>query len=369
MILKKIKNSRWTDFLFFILVSALVYLPRISEFTFFKDDWYFIFDGFIGGPQIYLDVALHTRPIRGYLYQFLFSLFEINPFPYHFLLFIVRIIGGLGAFGIFNVLWAKQRKTNLILALMTTIYPGFLWWTGGFEFQAYVISLGLGIFSILFTLNFLLATSKWEKVAWALGSFFTGWVYLALVEFAIGMEVFRFLAVYILISRQLGKTKFGSKLFLSFRSSAVFFLISISFIVWYQFFFDNWRNAQNAGVQLAQLFASPLAALWAAIRFLQSTLNVTFFAWITPFQQNYYNSRLTDLVTGLFFAVIIIFLLFLYTYYLKPDINNLDDDEQSLNDPKWQDEAFLIGILGVIGAVLPVILVNRILNTVINFHF
>ncbi|MBT3187665.1 MAG: hypothetical protein HN736_17385 [Anaerolineae bacterium] len=359
MILKKIKNSRWTDFLFFILVSALVYLPRISEFTFFKDDWYFIFDGFIGGPQIYLDVALHTRPIRGYLYQFLFSLFEINPFPYHFLLFIVRIIGGLGAFGIFNVLWAKQRKTNLILALMTTIYPGFLWWTGGFEFQAYVISLGLGIFSILFTLNFLLATSKWEKVAWALGSFFTGWVYLALVEFAIGMEVFRFLAVYILISRQLGKTKFGSKLFLSFRSSAVFFLISISFIVWYQFFFDNWRNAQNAGVQLAQLFASPLAALWAAIRFLQSTLNVTFFAWITPFQQNYYNSRLTDLVTGLFFAVIIIFLLFLYTYYLKPDINNLDDDEQSLNDPKWQDEAFLIGILGVIGAVLPVILVNR----------
>ncbi len=354
---KKIKNRNWVDVVFLIVVSSLVYLPRIPEFTYFKDDWYFIYDGFIGGAKIYRDVALHTRPIRGYLYQFLFSLFDINPFPYHFLLYLERLLGGLAAFGIFNLLWGKQRKTNLFLALLTTIYPGFLWWTGGFEFQAYVLSFSLAIISILFTLKFIIAASKWEKLTWALGAFLTGWVYLALVEFAIGMEVFRLLTVYLLISRQTNKSTFWAKSVSTLKSAALFFLIPISFIIWYQFFFENWRKAQDAGVQLAQLLTSPLAGLWTAIRFLQGFLNVTFFAWATPFQQNYFGNRLTDLGIGLLFSVIVIVFLLIYNHSLRVDTNNTEKNNDF--SPKWQDEAFWVGLLGVVGGVLPVVLVNR----------
>ena len=350
------EKHRWMDILFLVVVSALVYLPRIGEFTFFKDDWYFIYDGFISGPQVYIDVALHTRPIRGPLYQFLFYLFGINPFPYHFILYIWRILGGLGAFWMFNLLWSRQRKTNLLLALLVVIYPGFLWWTGGFEFQAYVLSFSLAIFSILFTLKFLETDKSWKQFAWAISAFLTGWVYLALVEFAIGMEVFRLLTVYLLVSHSSTKLKFWSKLLATLRSSAIFFLIPISFVIWYQFFFDNWRKAQDAGVQLSQLLTSPLAGLWAGVHLLRSTLNVSVLAWTIPFQQNFFKSRLTDLMIGLFFACIVILLLFLY---IRPDVDELVENKPITERQKWKNEAFWIGLLGAIGGVLPIILVNR----------
>ncbi len=355
MDIKKTKDNRWHDLLFLIVVSALVYLPRIREFTFFKDDWYFIYDGFIGGADIYLDVALHTRPIRGYLYQFLFSLFNINPFPYHFLLFVFRLLGGLSAFWLFNLIWKKQRKTNVFLALLVTIYPGFLWWTGGFEFQAYVISFGLGIFSIFTTLKSILAPSTGQKVSWAVISVISGWVYLALTEFYIGMEVFRVLAVYLLAYRQ--QTGFWKSVQVSLRKIGVFLLIPISFVVWYQFFFDNWRKAQDAGTQLSHLLSSPLSLLWAGIRFLQGSLNVTFFAWGTPFQQNYFGNRLTDLILGLLFGAIAVLLVLAYQGFFRRNIKESDAlDEKNTS---WQNEAFWLGLLGVIGAVLPVVLVNR----------
>ena len=142
MLRSNIKSSKLLPILFLAFASALVYLPRIGEFTFFKDDWYFIYDGFTVGPQVFLDIALHTRPVRGPLYQFLFSLFDIHPLPYHLLLFIWRLLGGLGAYWLFNLLWPRQRGFNTFAALLVTIYPGFLWWTGGFEFQAYVLSFG-----------------------------------------------------------------------------------------------------------------------------------------------------------------------------------------------------------------------------------
>ncbi len=355
----KIKHRNWFDVLFFLLITSLVYLPRIGEFTYFKDDWYFIYDGFIGGAEIYRDVALHTRPIRGYLYQFLFSLFDINPFPYHFLLFVGRFLGGLGAFWIFNILWSRQRKTNLFLALLVTIYPGFLWWTGGFEFQAYVLSFSLGILSVFFTLRSILKKTLWEKTAWGAGAFLSGITYLALVEFYIGMEMFRVLAVYLLINRQLVDAPFLEKIRGTLRSIAVFLLIPIGFVIWYQFFFDNWRSAQDAGVQLAQLLSSPLSLLWAGIRFLQGTLNVTLFAWGTPFQQNYLGNRLTDLINGLFWGCTVLILFLLYFGYLQKSTNDKDYSFSKEAPSQWQNEAFWVGLLGVIGGVLPVVLVNR----------
>ena len=51
MLWEKIKSSKWLPVLFVVITSGLVYLPRIGEFTFFKDDWYFIYDGFTVGSR------------------------------------------------------------------------------------------------------------------------------------------------------------------------------------------------------------------------------------------------------------------------------------------------------------------------------
>jgi hypothetical protein len=356
---EKTKNNKWLPLLFLTLTSALVYLPRIGEFTFFKDDWYFIYDGFMVGPQVFLDVTRHTRPVRGPLYLLLFSLFDINPFPYHLLIYVWRLLGGLGAFWLFNLLWPEQRRFNLFLALLVIIYPGFLWWTGGFEFQPYVISFGLAIFSIAFTLKAIQSPTTRKKVAWAALAFLTGWTYLALVEFAIGMELFRLLSIYLVVSHTSGIQDLRARVAASARTSAVFAIIPLSFVTWYQFFFENWRSAQDAGAQLSQLFASPLNGLWTGIRLLQSSLNVIFLAWASPLQQNFFNNRLRDLLIGLFFAAVVILIALVFSRYMLHRRDNPDRNEESQEFSTWQMEVFWAGLLGTLGALLPIVMANR----------
>lgn len=369
MLWEKIKTSKWSPVLFLVIVSGLVYLPRIGEFTFFKDDWYFIYDGFIAGPQVFLEVTRHTRPLRGPLYQFLFSLFDINPFPYHLLLYVLRILGGLGAFWLFQLLWPKRQRINLFLALLVTIYPGFLWWTGGFEFQPYVLSFGLGILSIVSTLKAIEAGSKGKWLLWTVLSFLSGWVYLALVEYAIGMEIFRLLAIYVFVRHKTELKGFRQVLWRALRAGAVFILIPVCFVIWYQFFFENWRGAQDAGLQLTRLLASPLNSLWAGIRLLQSSLNVSFLAWGIPLQQNFFSSRLRDLLLGLFFAAIVILLALLYDRYMLREGEKKDGGQDIEGTTEWSKEAFWIGILGTIGGILPIILVNRSISFGGSSHY
>ena len=152
-----------------------------------------------------------------------------------------------------------------------------------------------------------------------MGAFLTGWIYLALVEFAIGMEVFRLLVIYLFVSHKSVDVKPVRNVLETLRTAAIYFLIPVSFVVWYQFFFENWRKAQDAGVQLGQLMSSPLAGLWAGIRLLQGTLNVSILAWTIPFDQNYFSGSLTDLLISLIIAFMVIAIVLVYLVFVNSD--------------------------------------------------
>lgn len=358
MFWKKIKSTWWLEVAFLTAISALVYLPRVPWLTFNKDDWYFLYDGFVVGPKVFIDITLHTRPVRGPLYEFLFSLYGIHPLPYHLTLYFLRLVGALGALWLFHLLWPKQRQPNFFMALFFLIFPGFLWWLGAFEFQPYVLSIGLQIFSIAFTLKSIGSDVLWKRLAWVVSAFLSGWGYLSLVEYAIGMEVFRFLCVYLYIRQQSAQPDFGKLLLKTIRSSLIFFLVPLGFIIWYQFFFENWRKAQEAGTQLSQLFSSPLTGLWWLVRLFESTLNVSLLAWAVPFYENYFAGRLSDILFGVLFAgaAIVIVLLANRTMYHADESQN-DADNNARNF--WRIDAILFGLLGTIAGVLPIVVANR----------
>ena len=48
-----------------------------------------------------------------------------------------------------------------------------------------------------------------SKAAYLFGAILTGWIYIALVDYAIGMEVFRFLAVFVLVTPKLERVGLG----------------------------------------------------------------------------------------------------------------------------------------------------------------
>lgn len=364
MLWKKFKSTWWPEIFFLTIISALVYLPQVGKLSFHSDDWYFIYNGLVSGPRAFIEIALHTRPLRGPLYQILFTLFGLNALPYNLTLYFWRLLGGFSALWLFNLLWRKQRQGNFFLTALFLLFPGFLWWVSGFEFQPYVLSLTLQVFSIVFTLK-AIGTHSWPKrIAWALGAILTGWIYLALVEFAIGMEVFRILAVFLFLKRENPLEGFKNLSLRTARASALFLVIPVGFVYWYQFIFENWRKAQQADVQLGRVLADPLTFVSWIVRFFQGFLNVSLLAWVVPFNGNFYSGRPQDFVLRFAIAAIVI-VLGILAFFFFSRISPADEAGEAAVPGEWQIELLVVGFLGTLGGVLPVVVANR----TVTFNF
>lgn len=353
--MKRFIHSRWFEIVLLALISALTYLPRIAEMGYYRDDWYFLYDALVSGPRALIEVALHTRPIRGPLYALYFSWFGFNPLPYHIVMYLTRLLGGIGAWWLFNLVWERKRSANFFMAALFVLFPGFLWWVAGFEFQPYVLSVGLQAFSIAFTLKAVASAAAPKRLGWTVAALLSGWAYLALVEYAIGMEALRLVCVYLYLRREQPQMTFGASLAPLAKKYAPHLLVPAVFLFWYQFLFDNWRKAQDAGTQLSVLFSSPLTVLWRLVEIARSWLNVTLFAWVVPFYQNFYNNRLKDIALGLVFAALVLAAVWLALRYLK-------DADEAAQDLPWRKELLWVGFLGTLGGVLPVVLANRVVT-------
>jgi hypothetical protein len=353
--MKRFSQTRWFEVVFLALISGLTYLPRIGEMGYYRDDWYFLYDALVVGPRALIEIALHTRPIRGPLYALYFSLWGLNPLPYHIVMYLTRLLGGLGTLWLFNLIWPKQRRANFFMAVLFVLFPGFLWWVAGFEFQPYVLSVGLQAFSIAFTLRAISSESMPKRLGWTVAALLSGWTYLALVEYAIGMEAFRLICVYLYVRRTNLQSTFVASSVQTLKKYAPHLLIPLVFLVWYQFLFDNWRKAQDAGTQLSVLFSSPTTLIWKFVELVRSWLNVTLFAWIVPFYQNFYGNRLRDIVIGLVFATFIVALVYLAS-------KQFDSTSENDRSAEWQKELLWVGLLGTLGGVLPVVLANRVVT-------
>ena len=359
--MKNITQSRWFEIGLLALIAGLTYLPRIGEMTYYRDDWYFLYNALVSGPTVFIDIALHTRPIRGPLYALYYSWFGLDPLPYHITMFLTRLTGGVGVLWLYNLIWPKYRQANFFMAVLFLVFPGFLWWVAGFEFQPYVLSVAIQAFSIAFTLKAISSASTAHRLGWTIAALLSGWTYLALVEYAIGMEAFRLICVYLYIRRNDLQANLLPTLAKTLKVSALHLSIPIIFVFWYQFLFDNWRAAQDAGTQLERLFNSPTNLVWRLIDLARSFLNVSVFAWAVPFYQNFYVNRLRDILVGLFFAGLVVLLVWAaYRLVRPPSDKGSEQDEDSPTG--WQWELLWVGALGTLGGVLPVVLANRLVT-------
>lgn len=352
-----LSRALWFEILLLALISGLTYLPRIGELGYYRDDWYFLYDALVSGPRALIEIPLHTRPIRGPLYVFYFSLFGFNPLPYHLVMYLTRLLGGVGAWWLFNLLWEKRRSANFFMAVLFVLFPGFLWWVAGFEFQPYVLSVGLQAFSIAFTLKAVASPDMRRRLGWTAAALLSGWAYLALVEYAIGMEFLRLIAVYLFLHRQMPRVSFWTGMTQVLKKYTPHLLIPGVFLFWYQFLFDNWRKAQDASVQLSALLSSPLTLMWRLVDLARSWLNVSLFAWVVPFYQNFYANRLRDIAAALVFAALVVAVTVFAARYLSAAEEIKDDVPDS-----WRRELLWVGFLGVLGGVLPVVLANRVVT-------
>lgn len=352
-------KKRLPEILFLLLISAIVYLPHIGNLTYYKDDWYYIYDGMIGGARIFHEMFRIDRPARGFFFEWYYALFGPNPLPWHLGAFIWRVFAAIGALWIFNLLWKENRKFNFIAALLFAIYPGYFWWISAIEYQPMIASLALQVLSIAFTLKAIQSTKGVEKIAYGIGSMLTGWGYIALVDYAIGLEAFRFIAVYLLVNRG-SQNIFLNRLLTAIKAWAWAVFIPLGVAVWRVFFFVNERKATDIGGQLSVFVAHPVGAtVDGFFQIYTSLLNLSVLAWINQFPSFIQAMRLRDTGIGIFLAVVVVLFAAFAERPLKVSAESKDIDGDQLRVTK---EALMLGGLGMIFGVLPVVMANRYVN-------
>jgi len=342
-----------------VTISALAYLPRVAESSFYRDDWYYILDRTIGGPGIFQEMFKIDRPVRGPLFELYYQFFGNKPLPYHISAYIWRLLSGLAALWLFHLLWPGRHRLVLTTTLLYTLYPGYLWWISGVEYQPMILSAFLQVLSYALTLQSLRSTRLGWQILSTVGAILTGWAYLALVDYAIGMEIFRLLCIYIVTSETSAGFTVFQKVKSAFRRAWIFLIIPMGYLGWRLFFFNSQRADTNLAVQIGKLLESPVyTGLWWLVHALQSLMNVALLAWGSPFYKAFQGLRLRDFLIGLALTAIAIFCTWIF-------ITWQDRNETAPNAPTTRrndqdsNQAILLGALGIFFGVLPVIIANR----------
>jgi hypothetical protein len=352
--IKQKPGSFWWGVLFLTLLGALTYLPLAPRMGYINDDWYLMFDGYVGGAGFFHEVFRVDRPVRGYVMQAAFSLFGMNPLYYHLSAFIFRVVSAVSLFWIGNQLWENRRVYNWLAALLFLVYPGFLSQVNPIDYQSQIFSLACGMVSVALTLKAFQTTSTAARWGYIIASVLLAWFYLGLVEYFLGFEAMRLAMVIILFLRK-GERSVFARLSSAVRAFLPFLAGAGGFLVWRLLLFEAERKATDVSLQLSSVFDSPLTVLWWLNYLIQDVFKVVMVAWTTPLNVYGFSLRLRDAFLGYALAglAVILLLAFLRRAEERAEETEADDKLREMR------EQLGLALVTIVACLIPVILVNR----------
>jgi len=353
--LKKKLGSFWFGALLISIIAGIAYLPLVGHLGYLNDDWYLMYDMQVKSPAFFHEIFAIDRPGRALAMIPLFSIFGFNPLWYHLSAFLFRVFGGVSLFWTVRMLWGERRNFfALTTALLFTIYPGFLSQPNAIDYQSHILGLFLAMLSVALTIKSFLISNRIQKVLLITGSILAGWGYLSQMEYFIGIEVFRFACIFLLIWREQTAT-FKQKSIKFILSSLPFLFIAAGFLIWRLFFFESARKATDIGLQVTQAVSSPLIALWWLNYLIQDFFTVTLVAWNLPMYQLAFSMRLKDMAMAVIWSALAVAAMLYGIRWM----GEKESAAESGLESRAMRETLLISFLAMAGGLIPVILVNR----------
>jgi hypothetical protein len=348
------RKQFWVFVALLLVVSALTYLPLVNRIGYLNDDWYLMYDAHTQGPGFFHEVYQSDRPARAYVLGAAYSLFGDNALYYHLSGYVFRLLSAIALFWILERLWSGRKAINFSAALLFLLYPGFLSQVNPIDYQSQLLSLCLAMVSIALTIKAIQTSNLAGRIVLTILSILLGMEYLALVDYFMGLEVFRLALVLLLVLRTKGAT-LRQKLTQTFLRWLPFAAAPGGFLLWRLFFFETDRRATDVGFQLGQLFSSPLVGLWWLVYLVQDVFNVLLVAWGYPLYTIAYQMRLRDTLIGFGLAAFVVLLVVIGLRWGRDEA----PETEAASSPGWTREENWLGLVTIFGTLLPVILANR----------
>jgi hypothetical protein len=347
--------ASWLGLALVVLVFCMAYLPFINQLGYYKDDWHMIFAGDSYGSQKIVEEFSIDRPFMGVLNAWTYDLLGDAPLAWNLLAFGARLAGVLGLYALLRLLWPRQLLAITSMTLLFAVYPGFLQQPNAATFQNHFIGYSAGVISLLLTVLALRAPRLWQKILWTGLALLTMLLCVFIYEYMIGLEGIRVFLIWYWTQRE-APLPWKKQIWRVVKLWLPYVAAAGVFVFWRLFIFKSTRYATSTGVLAEKYLSNPLGALvQLGVDTLRDLFEVIVLGWFVPLYQLTVNATpgpwLASLALGLAAATALIG----YAVWLKRRGWLAQEEETRA----WAWPAVIIGFLGVVVTMLPVLAADR----------
>ena len=341
-----------------VIVGCLLYIPQMKDLGLYRDDWNNFYNLTVRGPHMLIQAYGADRPADGYLISGLYWFFGTNYTAYMIWNLCCRILGSVFfALALMRV-WPGTSKFAGLAGLLAVAFPGFLQQVDGIAYVPHQTAMMCFMLSLWLTALACEPGQKTWNVLFTFVSMLFSFVSMMLMEYYIGMEIYRFGLIYLMNREQAGKGKPGS-FFRSVLSYIPYLIPAAGFVVWRVFFF----NAERAGADLLEVLepykTTPIHEMKdLSVRAVKSIWKLFAGSWTIPFYNLSNGLGVEDFIKTLIPSGIIFAAgqLFLFLLHRKKTEDSVKDAYNEAGQWLWY------GLIGGTIAIMPLIISRHDIN-------
>ncbi len=328
-----------------LLILTFVSYGLFAPFTgLYMDDWYILWFKHVFGALQFPSYFALDRPLMGYFFTAASALLggSESPLLWQIFAILLRWLVAYSLWGMLNAIWPNAKRQNTWVALLAVVFPGFTqqWFSVVYSFFfACLAGFFLSINLMVQALN-----QRKHFLAYYLPSILIMAYCVPASEFFFGIELVRAVILWIVISRNEGSV--GKRVLQALKYWAAYLLVFVVFAIWRAFFFVSVNHEVSI---VDQLKVAPVSVVIDSLRKVyQAGIDALINAWGNTFNIQNYPAKG---VVGALILVVTIFLLVALYFWVKKTTLQLNSEEKS--DGNWTKEAFWVGLISIVLAVLP----------------
>ena len=342
-----------------IAVGCLLYLPGLSGLGWYRDAWNYFYNLTVRGQDMLIKAFSADRPADGYLISALYGIFGTDLKAYQIWNLCCRILSSVFFVLILLTVWKKDLKLAGFAGILAVAFPGFLEQTDAITYIPHQTAMLCFMISLWLTVLACKEGRIGLKILFSLLAMALSFVNMMLMEYYIGMEIYRLGMIY-LVKRNGGKKDVRSGVAGAVLSFLPYLVPMLGFVAWRSFFFTAKRAGTDVMTEIIQPFlAHPrheLADL--GIRIVKNVWKLFVGSWTIPAHTLINGLNMKEFVRTLIpvLGISAAGLLLLLPLFLKK--KDAPEEDESSETAQW----IWYGLICGTAAVFPLILTGRDIN-------
>ena len=325
-----------------ILAFGLV----ISELGIYQDDWIFVYNAFVRGPQgLWEFLNADGTPFSSFMNIVLFNLLGVKPLYWHVSALIARWLTVVVFWMVVRQFWPANPLQNFFVALLFAVYPFFTLQPLAFTF----LHVWIGYFLLGLSIYWMILAAKRPEKFWLYLtlSLIAGIVTHLTLEYFMGWEFARPVILWL----SLRDTPLDVKQrLIEVGKRWVPYLVIFALYVWWRFFiYQVPIENRNDPVGLKLLFSDPLAEVSIIVsNIIPDSLSIMLTGWYKALDPLFFH--LTDR-TDLLFVLLSVFTGLMSFFVLDRYTDRKSEARQK--DGMWKYQALGLGLTILILGLIP----------------